>query len=142
MKMQKEVMPLETINAVDLQRIAEAIGVTLLHHDGGPKGWYDSYTHCVSTRRGLSIQQYRSTLAHELCHAIHRDQPTGNGHYDQRQERRADTYAARLLIDPKAFRDAYAWHGPHIPAIADELEVTQHILNHWLEITPSNLLEI
>lgn len=120
-----------TINAVDLHRLAESMGVTLRRHNGGKKGWYDHATRTISTRRGMSIQQYRSVLAHELGHAHHGDTPTGNGHYDQRQERRADEYAARLLISPVEFEAAAAWHHGHLPAIADELEVTKHLLKTW-----------
>ncbi|WP_408931096.1 ImmA/IrrE family metallo-endopeptidase [Corynebacterium sp. YSMAA1_1_D6] len=79
----------------------------------------------------MSIQQYRSVLAHELGHAHYGDTPTGNGHYDQRQERRADEYAARLLINPHDFEAAATWHHGHLPAIADELEVTKHLLRVW-----------
>ena len=79
----------------------------------------------------MSIQQYRSVLAHELGHAAHGDTPTGNGHYDQRQERRADEYAAQLLINPTDFESAAIWHHGHLPAIADELEVTKHLLKTW-----------
>lgn len=122
-----------TINAVDLHRLAESMGVTLCRHMHGPKGWYDHATQTISTRRGLSIQQYRSTLAHELGHAAHRDTPTGNGHFDQRQERRADEYAALTLINPTDFEAAAIWHHGHLPAIADELEVTQHLLDVWLD---------
>lgn len=120
-----------TINAVGLHRLAESMGVTLRRHNGGKKGWYDDATRTISTRRGMSIQQYRSVLAHELGHAAHRDTPTGNGHFDQRQERRADEYAARLLINLHDFEAAAIWHHGHLPAIADELEVTQHILKTW-----------
>lgn len=120
-----------TINAVDLHRLAESMGVTLRRHNGGKKGWYDHATRTISTRRGMSIQQYRSVLAHELGHAAHGDTPTGNGHYDQRQERRADEYAARLLISPIEFEAAATWHHGHLPAIADELEVTKHLLKTW-----------
>ncbi|MHB2252548.1 ImmA/IrrE family metallo-endopeptidase [Corynebacterium aurimucosum] len=120
-----------TINAVDLHRLAESMGVTLRRHNGGKKGWYDHATRTISTRRGMSIQQYRSVLAHELGHAHYGDTPTGNGHFDQRQERRADEYAARLLISPIEFEAAATWHHGHLPAIADELEVTKHLLKTW-----------
>ncbi|WP_448247905.1 ImmA/IrrE family metallo-endopeptidase [Corynebacterium guaraldiae] len=120
-----------TINAVDLHRLAESMGVTLQRHNGGKKGWYDHATRTISTRRGMSIQQYRSVLAHELGHAHYGDTPTGNGHFDQRQERRADEYAARLLISPVEFEAAATWHHGHLPAIADELEVTKHLLKTW-----------
>lgn len=121
-----------TISAVELHLLAESMGVQLRRHTGGPPGWYDHNRRIISTRRGMSIQQYRSVLAHELGHAAHRDTPTGNGHFDQRQERRADEYAARTLINPHDFKAAAIWHHDHLPAIADELEVTQHLLKTWL----------
>ena len=120
-----------TISAVELHLLAESMGVQLQRHTGGHPGWYDHHRRIISTRRGQSISQYKSVLAHELGHAAHGDTPTGNGHFDQRQERRADEYAARLLINPHDFEAAAIWHHGHLPAIADELEVTQHILKSW-----------
>ena len=130
MRMWKGMMPM-TISAVELHLLAESMGVQLQRHTGGPPGWYDHQRRIISTRRGQSIGQYKSVLAHELGHAHHGDTPTGNGHYDQRQERRADEYAARLLISPVEFEAAAAWHHGHLPAIADELEVTKHLLRTW-----------
>lgn len=124
-----------TISAVELHLLAESMGVQLRRHTGGPPGWYDHRRRIISTRRGMSIQQYRSVLAHELGHAAHGDTPTGNGHYDQRQERRADEYAAQLLINPTDFESAAIWHHGHLPAIADELEVTKHLLRTWTTLT-------
>ena len=118
----------------DLHRLAEQLGVQHVRRSGGQKGWYNPTTRTISTRRGMSITQYKSTLAHELGHAYYGDTPTGNGWYDTRTERRADLYAAHLLITPEDFHDAYIWHGGHLPAIADELEVTQHLLKTWQTI--------
>lgn len=123
-----------TISAVELHLLAESMGVQLQRHTGGPPGWYDHHRRIISTRRGQSISQYKSVLAHELGHAAHGDTPTGNGHFDQRQERRADEYAAQLLISPVDFAAAALWHNDHIPAIADELEVTQHLLRTWIAL--------
>ena len=78
---------------LDLHRLAEQLGVQLVRHSGGQKGWYNPRT---------------------------------------RTEHRADQYAARLLITPEDFHDAYTWHGGHLPAIADDLEVTHHLLATWL----------
>lgn len=122
-----------TIRAVELHLLAEHMGVQLRRHTGGHPGWYDHHRRVISTRRGMSIQQYRSVLAHELGHAAHRDTPTGNGYFDQRQERRADEYAAQLLINPTDFESAAIWNHGYLPAIADELEVTQHLLDVWLD---------
>lgn len=123
--------PRPPLGVPQLHQFADDLGVKLIRHSGGIKGWYDHPARTLSTRRGMSIAQYRSTLAHELGHAWHGDVPTGNGHYDQRQEDRAWRFAAHLLINPDEFRTAAIWHNDFIPAIADELEVTQHLLNFY-----------
>lgn len=111
----------------DLHRLAETLGVTLHRHTGGQKGWYDHQLRIISTRRGMSITQYRSTLAHELGHAHHGDVACRDPVLHVRLERRADLYAARLLITPHEFRDACIWHHDHLGAVADDLEVTHHL---------------
>ena len=121
------------VNNPDLHRIAEAHGVRLVRHTGGPPGWYDHARRTISTRRGQSIQQYRSVLAHELAHAVYGDVPVDNGFFNLRQEARADRWAAKLLISPVEFALAAQWHGDCLPAVADELEVTQHLLEVWVE---------
>ena len=117
----------------DLHIMAEMLGVRLVRHDGGAPGYYHHPTRTISTRRGMSARQYRSTLAHELGHATYRDVPQSNGHYTRRQEQRADRFAARLLITMEAFQDAHAWCGDHLPSVAEELEVNQSILKTWIE---------
>jgi len=117
----------------DLQALAERMGVALRRHTGGQKGWYSDSHRVISTRRGLSIAEYRSTLAHELAHAYHRDTPVG-GHYSPRQERRADRWAARLLLTEAAVRDALTWHNHHRGPAAYDLEVTEHLLDVWLTL--------
>lgn len=110
-----------------LHRLAESMGVTLRRHDVGPKGWYDHRSRTISTRRGMSIRQYRSTLGHELGHAHYGDVACRDPVLHVRIERRADLYAARLLISPEEFRDACVWHHDHLGAVADDLEITLHL---------------
>ncbi|OBA54603.1 MULTISPECIES: hypothetical protein [Corynebacterium] len=120
-----------TITAVELHRLAESLNVRIVRHDNGPPGWYNHDKRIISTRRGQSITQYCSALAH----AYYGDTPTGNGHFDQRQEHRVDQFAARLLINAEEFENAAIWHQGHLPAIADELEVAQRLLKVWLRNT-------
>lgn len=122
-----------------LHAYADTLGVQLVRHTGGIKGKYFHRTRTISTRRGMSIQQYKSTLAHELAHATYGDIPTGNGHFDQRQEMRADQWAANVLIDPDHFRDAYIWYDGHLAAVADDLEVTHHLLDTYLNMARTGL---
>lgn len=49
--------------------MAAQMGVQLRRHDGGKAGWHDHAPRTISTRRGMAIELYRSTLAHELGHA-------------------------------------------------------------------------
>ena len=123
----------------DLAVMAEVLGVTLTHHTGGLKGFYDHRTHTISTRRGLSVAAYRSTLAHELANAYYRDEPTGHRHFNQRQERRADELAACLLIDAREFDVTYRWCQGNLQELADELEVTQYILGVYLSLIRAEL---
>ena len=121
------------ITCPDLARMAEQMGVTLRRHDGGKKGWYSDRYRAISTRRGLSIAEYRSTLAHELGHAWHRDTPT-RGKYSDRQETRANRFAATLLLSESDVRAALCWHNHHRSPAAHDLEVTEKILGVWLEL--------
>lgn len=123
-----------TAGFTTLAVIAEFLGVTLTHHDDGPPGYYTHQTRTISTRRNLSVGMYRSVLTHELGHAAYQDYPTGNGHYDQRQERRADRFALRLLFTDQEFRTAYDWCGPCISALADELECSQHHVRLYMTL--------
>lgn len=67
------------------------------------------------------------TLAHELGHAAHGD-PAG---HHPRYERRADLYAAELLIDPREYAELEMMYDGHLGAIAADLGVTVSLLATW-----------
>lgn len=113
---------------LDLRIIADMIGVTLTHHEGDPPGYYDHKRRKISTRRGLTVAKYRTVLAHELGHAIHQDQATGHPHYDQRQESRADRFAARVLIPADQWDTAKRWCSGNVAEMAAELEVPPRLV--------------
>ena len=119
-----------TVTNPDLTRLAEALNVTLQRHDGGKKGYWHPPSRSITTRRGLSIAEYKSTLAHEIAHAFHGDTPTGDI-YSTRQELRADKWAANLLINPDEAKTVLYCY-PHIEPAAYELEVTKHLLRVWV----------
>lgn len=121
------------ITCPDLQRMADEMGVRLERHDGGPKGLYVDASRTITTRRGLSIREYRSTLAHELAHAHYRDVPTTDPVLQARQEHRADRWAAHLLLHDCDVAGVLTWHHHHRDPAAYELEVTTHLLNTYLE---------
>ena len=82
--------------------IIEQLGVTITQREL-PAGWWGAYDHrnrAIYLRPGLAPLQLRSTLAHELGHAVH-------GHpgpaHDPTQEREAKAWAAeRLIASPAA----------------------------------------
>lgn len=127
------------ITCPDLARLADDMGVLLTRHDSGPKGFYDDATRTISTRRGLPIAQYKSTLAHELAHAHYRDVPTGSRLYDLRQERRADKWAARLLLQDVDLALVLTEHSGHLAPAAHDLEITVRLLKiHLTQLEKSN----
>lgn len=73
----------------------------------------------------------RSVLAHELAHMIRGDRRTMFGYYDDRDERRADEWAAHFLIDMDDYSLAESRCGTNIEAIAQELEVMDYIVDAY-----------
>lgn len=122
---------LNPITMTDLHRLAEQLGVQVIRVDDGPPAYYRDVDRTIYTRRGQSVESYRSSFAHELVHAVYRDVPIRDPVRHAKQENRADRIAAQLLITPQDWEKAETIHGGHLPAIADELEVTVHLAEVW-----------
>lgn len=72
----------------------------------------------------------RMAVAHECGHWVH-GHDWSAAHDRPRDERQADTYAARLLITPVAYREAESVVGCHPGALARELGVTRGLVELW-----------
>lgn len=119
-------MPASTPTTNQLLDLAHKItGHPVMWHRGGPKGSWDG--HRITLRHGMSDNQTRSTIAHELAHAAYQDPP---GHHPGR-ERRADRTAARFLITTASYARAEQMYGADIHRIADELGTTTHLATIW-----------
>lgn len=106
-----------------LIQVAEARGFEVRWHTDGPKAaWLPPAV--ISLRLGMSDEQTLCALAHELGHAFYGDPPGHTG----MAERRADRFAARLLINPGDYRQVEAMYGPYPARIAAELGVTTHLI--------------
>ena len=118
---------------LELEQIAEIMGIMIVTHIGGEKGrWYpDRKT--VSIRKGLHPIQHLCTLAHELGHAHHGHSPSAIKWIHTRQEREADQWAAQLLINKEAFRIMERECDGHEGAMAEGLGVTIHLIQAWKE---------
>lgn len=118
---------------MDLDKIAELFGVQVIETDGLDPRWNGMYRHqkrIIYLRKGLDPWKKRSIFAHELAHAFYRDEVHG----DTRAEKRANQWAARLLISKDEYRAAELLHGPHPGAIAHELGVTPDVVKTWCDI--------
>lgn len=118
----------------DLHALAEALGVRIVRHDGGIPAWYHHDSRTISTRRGQSIELYRSSLAHELGHAFYGHLPSDDLKVIERQERQADRFAASLLLDEESVRIASLVCDDQLAGMADELEVTEELLAFWWQM--------
>lgn len=118
---------------MDLDELAQHLDVRILETKDLPEGTDGMYIHhsrLILIRHGLDRWNYNSVLAHELGHAWHGD----DIHGDPRLERRADQFAAQILITPTEYRLAESLHDGHIGAIAYELGVTVRLVEVWRDM--------
>lgn len=114
--------------AEKLHALADQLGVTVMWRTRGPKGLWVPGRRVIVLREGMGWRKERSTLAHELGHAVHNDFPTRDPRLHARQENRANEFAVRLLITPEQLAEAEQVVGHHDGALALELGVTVHLI--------------
>lgn len=106
--------------------------VTLLWHDDGDMGEADFDAQTVSIRRGMTYEERRCTLLHELLHLERGPALTTTVGRDEDAVRRA---TARLMLpSTKALGEALAWAHDDYEA-AEELAVDVGVLRdrlRWL----------
>lgn len=108
------------------RRLRALTDVTLLWHDEGPMGETDFEAGTISLRRGMSWEERRCTVLHEVLH-VERG-PVTAGLAD-REELRVQKETARLMLpNVKAIGDAYAWAQGDDRATAYELGVDVDVL--------------
>ena len=95
--------------------------VTLVWHEGGPAGWTHFPTATISLRRGMTLAERRSTIAHEVEH-INRGPPHVG--YERREELAVRKATAQRLITFEALVDAMVWSG-------DEYELAAEL---WVDV--------
>ncbi|WP_144873853.1 ImmA/IrrE family metallo-endopeptidase [Microbacterium sp. 1.5R] len=107
-----------------LLRLVEIHGLRLVERSGGSRGGYEPRTATIRVSPGMSERTRCSVIAHELGHAMLGHEHTLDPVQRGRQERRADEWAARLLITPSAYAEAEAARDGHPASIAFDLGVT------------------
>lgn len=93
-------------------------------------GWF-ARSRRILYRTDVSYVNAVCAIAHELGHAYYDDHPTEDPLRSERQEARADRYAADLLITRDSYEEAERLVGSHEGAIAHELGVTVELITIW-----------
>ncbi len=114
--------------------LATELGVQVEYTDLthlGRDGDYNRHTRTIRLQEGMLYRHHRSVLAHEIAHAIADDETTMFAHINERQERRADEWAAHYLIDRDEYQMAERKYGANIEWIAQELCVTDELVEAY-----------
>ncbi|EOM75096.1 ImmA/IrrE family metallo-endopeptidase [Rhodococcus rhodnii] len=98
---------------------------------GGRRGKYLHHDRTIILRPGMARFRGRSTFAHELGHAHYGHEPAHDQALHARQERLADEWAAKTLINPVDYALAEVMYGPHVGVLANHLEVTPKLVRVW-----------
>lgn len=123
----------------DLLQLAAARGLRVTWRDlGRRRGEYRHRAGLITLNPRMSGILQRSTLAHELGHAWHADEWTDDPRALAAGERRANRYAAHLLISPAEYAIAERLVGPHPGALAHELNVARYIIDAWQDRHATN----
>lgn len=125
-------VPLPAVSAMSVhpwRALRKLAGVTLEWHDGGQMGRSRHSTQTISLRRGMSYEERRCTVQHELIHLERGPAPLGWVAQDEERVRRET--ACRLLPNIRPVGDAIAWALSPEEA-AEELAVDIHVLRYRL----------
>jgi len=109
---------------------AASLGLTVKWRDLGRRNGELTSSGLVLLNPRKSLTTQRITLAHECGHHWHGHDWT-RSHDRERDERQADAYAARLLIEAADYAAAERIVGPHPGALAKELGVTPRLVMLW-----------
>lgn len=110
----------------DLLAVLTTLGVSVVVTDLPPDrdGEYEHDARTVRLRPRMARRLHRSVLAHECAHAVYGDVVLDDRRQAERQERRADEWAAQHLITLEDYGWAESLHSGHVEAMAVELDVT------------------
>ena len=100
------------------------------HLHGDVQGLYLREPNLILLDHGLTSEQRRCVLAHEISHARHLDEGC---RVDKWAERRADQEAALMLIDPMEYAYAEAVYEGNVMGMARELNVLPWVITAYRE---------
>ena len=95
-------------------------------------GCWDPDTRTIYLQPGLDQRERRSTLTHELVHAIRGDEPCATTELELRQEATVELAAAQLLIPLDDLTSALRWCRDEVE-LAEDLWVDEALVRTRLE---------
>ncbi|WP_166873903.1 ImmA/IrrE family metallo-endopeptidase [Salinibacterium sp. ZJ450] len=124
------------MNSYDPYAHAAELGVAIRHLPIDPLGLFMAQYNTVVVQSGLSREQDRFVLAHQLAH-IEMDDPLEDDADDdegEQREIRANNIAAMRLIPYPELVEAWKRHGEDAASMADALGVPVEVLNARLRL--------
>lgn len=125
-----------------LHDLARSMGVTVVERylPGHQRGRYVHARRSIVLNARMNHRQKNATFSHELGHANyeHEHDTAANAIIAVRQERRADEFAAKLLINSYDYEVTERMYGPHVPTLAVQLGVTVPMIYAWQSMQRRN----
>lgn len=112
---------------------AEALGLKVEERrlPSRHRGEYHHRERLILLAPGMTHREARSTLAHEIQHALAGDLPTAFGPLRRKQEVLARRNCAALLVDAEEYATAEKLRDGHLRSMAHDLDVTLRVLQDW-----------
>lgn len=126
----------------DMRRYADALGVTVCSRSlpGELEGFYHAPSNLIVIDRGMDYTAKRCALCHELVHWSHGDSACEPVIY-ARAENRTRREAAALLIPVASYVLSEMAYEGDLSRIADDLNVTEQIVEDYQSMVLSRLRE-
>lgn len=111
-----------------LLQLADDLGINIIEHHGAHLGGYRPGENTIRLSPRLPRRTARSVLAHELAHHVLGHRPTDFGPVRARQERAANEWAAKHLIDPGRYAEVEQLRDGHLASMAHDLDVAPELV--------------
>lgn len=113
---------------INLQKLADDLNLTIVERRGAHRSGYAPNDQTIVLKPGMRGRVLRSVLAHEIGHHVLGHRPTEFGLIRSRQERSANEWAARFLIDIHSYREVEHLRDGNVPTMAHDLNVTPELV--------------
>jgi Zn-dependent peptidase ImmA (M78 family) len=111
-----------------LLQLADELGLTVVEKRVAHTSGYCAGERTIYLTPRMPRRAARSVLAHELAHHVLEHRPTDFGPIRSRQEREANEWAARYLIDHTSYVEVERLRDGHVGSMAHDLDVAVELV--------------